>query len=596
VHYTVRVSNAASHHFEVELTIARPAARQRVSLPVWIPGSYLIREFARHLSRLQASQGRTTRAVEQIDKTTWEIDCNPRQSLTLRYAMYAFDNSVRTAWLDAQRGFFNGASLLLRVHGHEDGAHALTVPPPPAAAQRNWQLATAMTPVRTDRRGFGTYQADDYDELADHPVELGAFWSGEFSAAGVPHRFVVAGAPPSFDGQRLLRDTQKICTAAIRFWHGAKGVPPMQRYLFMLNAVDDGYGGLEHRASTALICNRRDLPRLGAAASAAAVGDGYVTLLGLISHEYFHTWNVKRLKPSEFARYDYERENYTRLLWFFEGFTSYYDDLLLRRAGLIDDDAYFKLLTKIVNQVRQAPGRRAQSVAQASFDAWVRYYRPDENTPNSTISYYTKGALTALCFDLTLRREGRANLDDVMRALWRRCWRGGAKDGAMTEGDFAAVLTELGGRDFRREIAAWIHGTGELPLKALLQAHGVQVREEPSQWAQTLGLRVRESAGAIVIKAVLDGGPAAEAGMAAADEWLGVEVANRGNRTGNDVAPQGWRLHRLDDLPLYVGAARAVTAIVARDRRLLQLPLALPRQAATWRLLAPEGEHAWPGR
>jgi predicted metalloprotease with PDZ domain len=599
VHYTVRVTNAASHHFEVELTIARPAARQRVSLPVWIPGSYLIREFARHLSRSQARQGRTARAVEQIDKTTWEIGCSPCQPLTLRYAVYAFDNSVRTAWLDARRGFFNGASLLLRVHGHEDGAHALTVPSP--AAQNdgqlgNWQLATAMTPVQIDRRGFGTYQTDDYDELADHPVELGAFWSGEFSAAGVSHRFVVAGAPPAFDGQRLLRDARKICAAAIRFWHGAKGAPPMRRYLFMLNAVDDGYGGLEHRASTALICNRRDLPRLGASASAAAVGDGYITLLGLISHEYFHTWNVKRLKPPEFVRYDYERENYTRLLWFFEGFTSYYDDLLLRRAGLIDDTAYLKLLTRNINQVLQAPGRRAQSVAQASFDAWVRYYRPDENTPNSTISYYTKGALAALCFDLTLRREGRATLDDVMRTLWRRCWNGGAKDGAMGESDFAAVLTELGGRGFGREIAAWIHGTGDLPLKALLQAHGVQVREEPSQWAQTLGLRVSEGVGGIVIKIVLDGGPAAQAGMAAGDEWLGVEVAppRQGSHGG---VPEGWRLTRIDDLLLYAGAARRVTAIVARDQRLLRLPLELPRQVTAWRLLPGEGagERAWPG-
>ncbi|GAB1381983.1 hypothetical protein MASR1M50_03020 [Burkholderiales bacterium] len=239
-----------------------------------------------------------------------------------------------------------------------------------------------MTPVQVDARGFGRYRADDYDELVDHPVELGTFWSGHFKAGGVPHRFVVAGAPAAFDGERLLRDTQKICETAIRLWHGAKA-PPHRRYLFMLNAVGDGYGGLEHRASTALICGRHELPRHDSPASAAQVGDGYVTLLGLISHEYFHAWNVKRLKPAEFAPYDFTRENYTRLLWFFEGFTSYYDDLLLRRAGLLDDAAYLKLLTKTINQVQQAPGRHVQSVAQASFDAWVRYYRPDENTPTA---------------------------------------------------------------------------------------------------------------------------------------------------------------------------------------------------------------------
>ncbi|TXI17349.1 MAG: M61 family peptidase, partial [Ottowia sp.] len=526
----MRVASLHGHRYAVCLTIARPAAMQRVSLPAWIPGSYLIREFARHLLPLHATQGGTARACRQIDKSTWDIDCDPRRPLVLRYEAYAFDASVRTAWLDGERGFFNGTSLLLRVHGQEQVTHELCVHAPPQ--RRDWQLATAMTPVQVDARGFGRWRADDYDELVDHPVTLGAFWSGSFKAGGVPHRLVVTGAPPAFDGARLLRDTQKICETAIRLWHGAKA-PPQRHYLFMLNAVDDGYGGLEHRASTALICGRRDLPRHDAPASAAQVGDGYLTLLGLISHEYFHTWNVKRLRPAEFTRYDYQQENYTRLLWFFEGFTSYYDDLLLRRAGLIDDAAYLKLLTKTVNQVQQAPGRHVQSVAQASFDAWVRYYRPDENTPNSTISYYTKGALVALCLDLTLRREGRATLDDVMRAVWQRC-----RGGPMTEADFADTLADIGGRRFDAEIAAWVHGTDELPLRELLQAQGVQVLEEPSQLAQTLGLRLGDGPG-LTLKVVLDGGPAAAAGLAAGDEWLGVELPAPTPRG----AASGWRLN-----------------------------------------------------
>ena len=585
VRYDVRMASLGGHRFGVQIRIEQPAATQRVSLPAWIPGSYLIREFARHLLPLHAAQGRTERACTQIDKSTWDIDCDPRRPLVLRYEVYAFDNSVRTAWLDSERGFFNGSSLLLRVHGHEEAPHELTVHAP--RERRDWQLATAMTPVDIDAQGFGRYHAADYAELIDHPVELGAFWSGDFTAGGVPHRFVVAGAPASFDGARLLRDAQKICEAAIRFWHGA-GKPPFKHYLFMLNAVGDGYGGLEHRASTALICGRRDLPRHDSPASAARVGDGYVTLLGLISHEYFHAWNVKRLRPAEFTRYDYQSENYTRLLWFFEGFTSYYDDLLLRRAGLIDDAAYLKLLTKTINQVLQAPGRHVQSVAQASFDAWVRYYRPDENTPNSTISYYTKGALVALCFDLTLRAEGRTTLGDVMRALWRRC-----AGGPMTEGDFADTLAELAGRRFDTEIADWVHGTGELPLRALLEAQGVRVLEEPSQLAQTLGLRVAEDNG-ITLKVVLDGGPAADAGLAAGDEWLGVELP--AEKPGTPVA---WRLTRLDELPLYAGAARRVTALVARDKRLLRLPLALPEKSTTWRLAPTDSSTeapTWPGR
>ena len=585
VRYDVRMASLGGHRFGVQIRIEQPAATQRVSLPAWIPGSYLIREFARHLLPLHAAQGRTERACTQIDKSTWDIDCDPRRPLVLRYEVYAFDNSVRTAWLDSERGFFNGSSLLLRVHGHEEAPHELAVHAP--RERRDWQLATAMTPVDIDAQGFGRYHAADYAELIDHPVELGAFWSGDFTAGGVPHRFVVAGAPASFDGARLLRDAQKICEAAIRFWHGA-GKPPFKHYLFMLNAVGDGYGGLEHRASTALICARRDLPRHDSPASAARVGDGYVTLLGLISHEYFHAWNVKRLRPAEFTRYDYQSENYTRLLWFFEGFTSYYDDLLLRRAGLIDDAAYLKLLTKTINQVLQAPGRHVQSVAQASFDAWVRYYRPDENTPNSTISYYTKGALVALCFDLTLRAEGRTTLGDVMRALWRRC-----AGGPMTEGDFADTLAELAGRRFDTEIADWVHGTGELPLRALLEAQGVRVLEEPSQLAQTLGLRVAEDNG-ITLKVVLDGGAATEAGMAAGDEWLGVELP--AEKPGTPVA---WRLTRLDELPLYAGAARRVTALVARDKRLLRLPLALPEKSTTWRLAPTDSSTeapTWPGR
>jgi len=389
----------------------------------------------------------------------------------------------------------------------------------------------------------------------------------------VPHRVVVAGAADSFDGARLAADVQKICETEIRFWHDRKK-PHFKNYLFLLNAVDDGYGGLEHRNSTALVASRRDLPRLGD----ARMGDGYLTLLGLISHEYFHTWNVKQLRPAEFTRYDYSKENYTPLLWFFEGFTSYYDDLLLRRGGLIDEQTYVRLLNKTINQVLQTPGREIQPVAQASYDAWVKYYRQDENTPNATVSYYTKGSLVALCFDLTLRAEGRTTLDEVMRALWVRC-----KAGPMTEADFAAVLRELGGRSFAREITAWVHGTRELPLADLLQKQGVFALDEPAQLQQRLGVRSEESGGTIKLKTVLRGGAAEQAGLAAGDEWLGVEVG------GN-----AWRLAKLDDLLLYAGNHRRLIALVARDRRLHRLELHLPAAATTWRLVLRDSALAQP--
>ena len=566
ISYLVETSNTHAHLFNITLTIARPLQTQRVSLPVWIPGSYLVREFSKNLQHLTAQQGRTRPATLQLDKCTWQIDCKPSQPLVLRYQVYAHDNSVRSAWLDAQRGFFNGTSVCLRVEGQEKSLHLLEVTEP--VQSKGWSVATGLAAQKINKQGWGIYSAANYDELVDCPVEMGSFWSGTFTACGVPHRFVVAGALPGFDGVKLLADTQKICEEEIRFWHGNKN-PPFTNYLFMLNAIDDGYGGLEHRNSTALICNRKDLPRAGE----AKVSEGYTTLRGLISHEYFHTWNVKRLRPAEFSSYNYTQENYTELLWFFEGFTSYYDDLLLRRAGLLDNAGYLKLLNKTINQVMQTPGTQVQSAAQASFDAWVKYYRPDENTPNATVSYYTKGALVALCFDLTLRSEGHTNLDEAMRALWLRC-----KAGPMLETDFSAVLQSLGQRAFTSELKNWVHGKDELPLRTLLEQHGVAVHDDLAQLAQRLGLRVSEAHG-VVVKTVLSGGAAEKAGFAAGDEWLGVDTIKPHNEKLS-----GWRMQRLDDLLLYAGKAKKITALVTRDKRLLRLELTIPPPATTWRL------------
>lgn len=560
VHYRIEPVDLHAHLFRVTLTIAQPQALQVLALPVWIPGSYLVREFAKNLQGLQARQGLADVALEQLDKHRWQAACQTGQALVLHYEVYANDPSVRTASLDRSRGFFNNTSLCLRAEGAASARHTLeVVPPNPAQIDGPaWQCATALTAVDIDTQGFGLYCAADYDELVDCPVEMGAFWSGSFSVAGVQHRLVVAGAAPSCDYQRLLADTQKICEVAIRFWHG-DGAPPLQNYLFLLHATHNGYGGLEHRHCTALICSRADLPRTGQSSHS----EGYTTLLGLISHEYFHTWNVKRLRPAEFSHYDYDCENYTALLWFFEGFTSYYDDLLLHRAGLIDDKTYLKLLNKTIQQVQQTPGRAVQSVAQASWDAWVKYYRQDENTANATVSYYTKGALVALCLDLTLRSEGRTTLDEVMRQLWQDC-----AAGPMREADLRAVLQRLAGHSFDTEIDAWVHSTAELPLAPLLAAHGLRLQAEPPQAAQRLGLRVSEEHG-IRIKTVLRGGLAERAGMAAEDDWLGIEVDG-----------QGWRLQRLADLALYAGTSSTVTALIARGDRLLRLPLLLEDSTA----------------
>ncbi len=550
--HRIEIEDAHAHLFRVTLTVPQPAAQQRLHLPVWIPGSYLVREFARHVSALTAKQGTRVLPLRQLDKASWQVECTGRAALVVSYLVYAFDTSVRAAFLNAQRGFFNGTSVFLRVEGREAEPQRMQL----GALPKGWQVATAMRAVSGVARSERMFEAADYDELVDHPVELGTFWRGQFNAQGVPHEFVVAGALPDFDGDRLLADAKRICETEIRFWHGGKK-PPQARYVFMLNAVDDGYGGLEHRDSTALIAARRELPQRGKPERS----DGYVVLLGLISHEYFHTWNVKRLKPSEFERYDYTQENYTELLWFFEGFTSYYDDLLLLRSGLIDEARYLGLLGKAIGGVLGTPGRNVQSVAQASFDAWVKYYRSDENSPNATISYYTKGSLVALALDLSLRAAGSGSLDEVMRLLWQRS--GG---GPIGEADIVQAVEQVAGRSMAAELQAWVHGTDDLPLQSLLLQFGVGWTAQAATLAQRLGLRVSESAltGARVSH-VLRGGAAERAGFAAGDELMALD---------------GWRLRRLDDAQRLLAAGQRGSWWVSRDQRVVELTMAWPAEAA----------------
>lgn len=575
VAYDVAVLNPHSHLFAVTLRVATPNAEQLLSLPVWIPGSYMVREFSQHLQSLRAEQGGQACSVRQVNKHQWQVQCDPTQPLVVQHEVYAFDASVRTAWLDAQRGFFNATSLCLRVIGQTQAPHQLCLVDNEHTAA--WSAITGLRVEQTNDRGWGTYIAQNYDELADCPVEMGTFWRGDFVARGVPHSFVVSGAG-AFDRTRLLADTQRICEAQIDFWHGVDAPlhsTPFDRYVFMLNATADGYGGLEHRNSTALMAQRKDLPALGASSpSALKATDGYTTLLGLISHEYFHTWNVKRLRPAELARLDYDRENHSELLWWFEGFTSYYDDLFLRRVGLIDHEAYLQLVAKHHNQVVQTPGRHLQSVAQASFDAWTKYYRMGENTPNATVSYYTKGALVALCLDLSLRLEGRTTLDAVVQSLWRS-----SQGGPISEADIERALLTCSGRSWHTELQAWVHGTGDLPVVACLERVGASVGYEPAPMAQQLGLRVNESGGSVRLKTVLRGSSAEAAGLAAGDEWLGVEVAAQGEHPA-----EAWRLNRLEALARWLGPRTEFSALISRDQRLLRCPVHLHSVARVLRL------------
>ncbi|ACC71877.1 PDZ domain-containing protein [Paraburkholderia phymatum] len=525
IRYAIVPKQPAAHLFEVTVTVADPdPAGQRFMLPVWIPGSYMVREFARNIVTLRAfnDAGRKVR-VEKTDKHAWQA-APVKGALTLRYEVYAWDMSVRAAHLDDTAGFFNGTSVFLSPLGFEDAPCVVDIQKPAGPQFRNWRVATALTEARaTKRYGFGEYTAQNYDELIDHPVTLGEFELATFKAHGVPHDIVIAGRVIGLDMARLSADLQRVCEAQIALFEPRSKKAPMDRYVFMTQAVTDGYGGLEHRASTALICNRSDLPVTGRDETT----DGYRTYLGLCSHEYFHTWNVKRIKPAVFAPYDLTQENYTSLLWLFEGFTSYYDDLMLVRSGLIKEADYYTLLGKTIGGVLRGSGRLKQTVAESSFDAWVKYYRQDENAANAIVSYYTKGSLVALAFDLTIRAQtqNRKSLDDVMRLLWQRYGRDfyKGKGRGIEEADIEALFAEATGADLAELFADGVRGTRDLPLDTLLAPFGVTIEPDvDSKNKPSLGARVRGGA-ECTLAAVHDGGAAQKAGLSAGDVLIAVD-------------------------------------------------------------------------
>lgn len=524
IRYSITSSDCAAHVFDLTVTVDAPAADGQVfSLPAWIPGSYMVREFARHIVQIRAEAAGCRVALRKLDKHTWKAaPCTG--PLTLSYQVYAWDLSVRAAHLDQTHAFFNGASVFLRVEGQEQAQHIVDIRRPSGAAYARWRVATAMPALRAQPYGFGTYATGDYDELIDHPVELGHFILTGFTAHGVPHDIVITGNVPNLDLARLSDDLKKICEAQIAFFEPESRRAPMARYVFMTLAVGDGYGGLEHRASTALICQRNDLPIKGR----PETSDGYRTYLGLCSHEYFHTWNVKRIKPAAFAPYDLRQENYTSLLWLFEGFTSYYDDLFLVRTGLIDTPAYLNLLSRTIDGVLRGSGRRKQSVAESSFDAWTKYYRQDENAPNAIVSYYAKGALVALALDLTIRSEtgGRKSLDDIMLALWRRYGRRFySRDGGMGigEDETLALFEEVSGITLKPFFDRYIHGTDDVPLQALLASSGVTYTDANKAARLSLGIRVTRDGNEARIANVYEGETGQRAGLSAGDRLVALD-------------------------------------------------------------------------
>lgn len=521
--FQVRAADLRAHVYEIRCRVETPQADgQCFRMPGWLRGSYLVRDFAKHVIELRAESGGRPLAFERTDKRS--LRCAPASGpVELIYRVYAFDESVRKAWLDTRRGFFNGSSLFYCPDGCEHGAFEVELLAPDDAIAAQWRVATTLPAVRADARGYGLYRAEGYEALIDHPVEMADFQRIDFEVDGIAHALVLSGRVET-DLPRLAHDLARICHVE-RELFGQQ--PQLDQYLFLTNVVANGYGGLEHRDSTALICARSDLPRAGE----TKLGKDYRSFLGLCSHEYFHLWNVKRITAATFLESDLGSEAYTRDLWHYEGITSYYDDLFLLRAGLLDAASYLDVVAETATRLERSPARQQQTLADASFDTWIKYYQPDENTPNTAVSYYVKGALVALCLDLLLRRDSTRTLDDVMRTCWTR-W--GATGIGVPEGGLEAVAQEISGLDLRAFFDAALRSTSELPLIELLADFGVRAQrraaisdtdsggwvagEAPRAWA---GLKLR--AGDTRVQHVFSDSPAMQAGISANDQLVAID-------------------------------------------------------------------------
>ena len=506
LHYQIEFDDYRQHLIHVTLRfVADPT--QVLSLPTWIPGSYLIREFSKHIESVRAydEEGRLLE-IQKFEKNKWRLFNTDHELITVEYDVYAYDLSVRGAYVDQTRLYVNPACACLGLEGQEDKAVEVELFLPDEL--KHFQLATGMA-SKSLVKGRFTLKAKNYAELIDAPFELAEQTRFGFEANGIPHEFVVSGKH-AMNAARMQQDIEKICATEISMF----GSAPFSNYTFMTMATANSYGGLEHPNSTSLISPREDLPK---ANEPEEPSEDYQRFLGLCSHEYFHSWLVKFIRPENFVNYDLNKEGYTSLLWIFEGFTSYYDDLILLRSGVISQASYIKLLKTQIDRYLQNPGRFVQSVSESSFDAWVKFYRQDENSNNAGTSYYNKGCLVALCLDLGLRLRG-SSLDALMRKLYENAQKGIQ----VHERTIVELCNELTGDNWIEQINHLINTTDELPLDQLFPEFGLSYSLKNDK-SLPLGLKLVEKPEGVLVQSARRDGAAAQAGLSAHDVIIAID-------------------------------------------------------------------------
>jgi predicted metalloprotease with PDZ domain len=504
IHYQVAMPQPESHLFEVTLSVQGwQESVLDLKMPVWTPGSYLVREYAKHLQDFSAEAGNQEQPLpwHKVGKNHWQIETADTPEITVRYRVFANELSVRTNHLDATHGYFNGAALFFFIPKFEQQPIRVRIVPP----KPDWQVTTPLPLVSTQTH---TFEAKDFDTLVDSPFEIGSHQLYDFEVLGKPHQLAVWGKGNA-DPERIIEDTKKIIEVEAQLYGGL----PYQRYLFVLHLAASSFGGLEHKDCCSLIYSR-----FGFRAK-----EKYNRFMQLVAHEFFHLWNVKRIRPKALETFNYEQENYTTSLWFCEGTTSYYDLVIPLRAKIYDTKAFLEGLSKEITQLQTTPGRLVQPLSESSFDAWIKLYRRDANSNNSQISYYLKGELISFLLDLLIRsrHENKRSLDDVMRQMWQQF---GKDEIGFTPEQLRNVIESVAGEDLSDFFDRYVDGTAELPFDEYLEPFGLQLLSiEEAESAPYLGAMVKTENGQESIKFVEANSPAAVAGVNAGDELLAID-------------------------------------------------------------------------